>query len=746
MIRHATAILVAALLIGLPLFYGARRLDETHDNRVSVWLPHGHRQTRDFDWFTRSFGTDQVILVSWDGCRLDDPRLECFAAAVEADRRVGDSGRPWVGAVWTGQRVAERLMAPPANLSRRQVRGRLQGVLIGPDGESTCAVLVLNDVGNRHRGAALERLQTIAQRQCRIPAEHLHLGGDIVSARAIDVEGDRAIGRLLPTAVALSFLAAWVSLRSWRLSLIVFILAQYCAFGLKGVMFFTGGHMNLLVTLVPVLVYVLALSASIHISNYYRDAVRRHSGDSAPWIALRSGWRPCSISALTTSLGLASLLVSHIPAVRTFGTYGSLGVLLAFGALIILLPAALARFPEHARESALVSRHKLFDVWLPSAIFARRASIVAVFVVATVAVGLGALRIETSVSPLRFLPHYSRVVSDARWLEEHIGPLTHYEIVVGFPEDAPWSFGARMRIVREIQRDMHRFPQVKGSTSAATYAPPLGPIGKVSTVGRAQRTILDHRLAEHAEVFEREGCVAHDGGRQWWRVTLRLAGMDAIDLKEFRRQVSQRVEATLKRAGVDNRSDIALIQTGTAPLFFAAQRELLESLVLSFVAALVTITIVMMLATGSMIAGLIVMLPNVFPAAIVFGAMGWGHIVVDIGSMMTASVALGIAVDDTLHFLTWYERGWAETRSRVLALRQAFRTSAPAMLQTTAIAGLGMAVFAFSDFQPVARFGMLMSSLLVAALVGDLIFLPAILASPLGNYFGRRKTRGTATD
>ncbi len=742
MIRHATWILAVAALVGVPLFYGSRQLDQTHDNRVSVWLPHGHRETRDFDWFLDLFGTDQVVLVSWNGCRLDDPRLECLARHIESDRCLPGVDRPWAASVWTGQRVVERLTAEPAGLSQRQVTGRLQGVLIGPDGRSTCAMIMLSDAGNRHPAAVLRRIRAIAHEQCGIPVDALHLGGNIVSSRAIDVEGDLAIGRLLPAAIALSFLAAWCSLRSWRLSLIVFLLAQYCAFGLEGLIFFSGGKMNLLLTLVPVLVYVLALSTSVHISNYYRDAARRHSRHVAPWVAVRHGWRPCSISALTTALGLISLLVSHIPAVRAFGIYGAIGVLLAFALLIVLLPAALAKFPEHAHESSLAGRRKLFDVWLPASVSAFRTVMVAVFLLVTVLVGSGVARIETSVSPLRFLPAESRCVRDARWLENHIGPLAQYEILIGFPADSPWSFGARMRMIREVQRGMHHFPQVKGSTSAATFAPPLGPIGRVSTVDRARRTILDRRLAEQVALFEREGYVARDRDHQWWRVTLRLTGIDRMDLKQFKQQVHRQIDRVLSRAGVDRLASIRVVQTGTAPLFFAAQRELLESLVLSFLAALATITVVMMLATGNPVAGLVVMLPNVFPAAIVFGAMGWTHVIVDIGSMMTASVALGIAVDDTLHFLTWYERGLVETGSRLLALRRAFRISAPAMLQTTAIAGLGLAVFALSDFQPVARFGILMCSLLVAAIVGDLLFLPAILASPLGRYFGRRNGRG----
>jgi uncharacterized membrane protein YdfJ with MMPL/SSD domain len=112
---------------------------------------------------------------------------------------------------------------------------------------------------------------------------------------------------------------------------------------------------------------------------------------------------------------------------------------------------------------------------------------------------------------------------------------------------------------------------------------------------------------------------------------------------------------------------------------------------------------------------------------------------VDIGSMMTASVAMGVAVDDTIHFLNWYRNALAQGYRRKEAIKVAYSRVATAMTQTTLIGGLGLAAFALSTFTPTQRFGVLMLFLLAAALVGDLIFLPAILAGPLGKFFGKER-------
>ena len=202
-----------------------------------------------------------------------------------------------------------------------------------------------------------------------------------------------------------------------------------------------------------------------------------------------------------------------------------------------------------------------------------------------------------------------------------------------------------------------------------------------------------------------------------------------------------------KKAGED--VDIATIYTGIIPIVYKAQNQLLQSLITSIALAFVMIAIVMMILLrpwGSpfrptnllnLPGGALAMIPNVFPILVVFGALGHLGRKVDIGSMMTASVAMGVAVDDTIHFLNWYRQGLAKGLRRLGAIREAYERVATAMTQTTLIGGLGLSAFALSTFTPTQRFGVLMLFLLATALIGDLILLPALLASPLGRFFGR---------
>ncbi|QDU90796.1 MMPL family protein [Pirellulimonas nuda] len=235
-----------------------------------------------------------------------------------------------------------------------------------------------------------------------------------------------------------------------------------------------------------------------------------------------------------------------------------------------------------------------------------------------------------------------------------------------------------------------------------------------------------------------------------------LAGFDAVVALD--RPTLQAVDALLPEGvallppGLDSppagpqsvRADqpvIASIYSGIVPLVYKTQRELLISLFQSIGWATVLIACVMAVLLRSVRAGAVSMLPNVFPIILVFGAMGWLGVKVDIGIMMCASVALGVAVDDTLHFLTWFRRGVVEGLDRRAATLGAFERCGVAMCETTLIAGLGLAVFAVSTFTPTQQFGSLMIIILGAALVGDLLMLPAILCGPLGRCFAPNENR-----
>ena len=261
---------------------------------------------------------------------------------------------------------------------------------------------------------------------------------------------------------------------------------------------------------------------------------------------------------------------------------------------------------------------------------------------------------------------------------------------------------------------------------------------------------------QFAEAIKKFDCVVLVGDSEFFDVDfIKSQSSTFIDARNHKfdigrnGQVSQLTAMERKEKG--EAIDVATIYTGIIPIVYKSQRALLQSLIQSICLAFVMIAVVMMLllrnwrekfsAYNSLnfAGGMISMIPNVFPVVVVFGAMGLLKIKVDIGSMMTASVAMGVAVDDTIHYLNWYRKGLAMGLTRKSSIKMAYDRVATAMTQTTLIGGFGLAAFAFSTFTPTQRFGVLMLVLLAAALVGDLILLPALLASWFGKFFGAER-------
>jgi predicted RND superfamily exporter protein len=292
---------------------------------------------------------------------------------------------------------------------------------------------------------------------------------------------------------------------------------------------------------------------------------------------------------------------------------------------------------------------------------------------------------------------------------------------------------------------------ITGTLAARLEARELHTLNDITRYGEEESIAANLALIQGidqdqaAEVEEAIRRFETEHGNELWRVSARVDALSDLDYAVFVDDLMAVVEPVLdwKRdeLGFAKDEGIVAVYTGLVPLVYKTQHELLSGLFKSLTMAFILIALVMMFVLKNPGAGLLSMIPNVFPVVMIFGIMGWMGILVDVGSMMTASVALGVAVDDTMHYLTWFRQGLDEGLDREGAAMLAYRRCGTAMTQTTLIGGLGLAAFAFSTFTPTQRFGTLMLVLLFAALFGDLVFLPAILTGPLGRVFGGGKKR-----
>ena len=216
----------------------------------------------------------------------------------------------------------------------------------------------------------------------------------------------------------------------------------------------------------------------------------------------------------------------------------------------------------------------------------------------------------------------------------------------------------------------------------------------------ARRTVLDRSLEERVDDLVRGGYLAHDGGAQLWRISVRMFALRESDYGQSLEELRRAVDSALAKSKLADNGQVTATYTGLLPLIVESRRQLLSDLVSSFGSALVIISLVLAIAFRSVGFGLLALLPNVFPTLLVFGYLGWIGSHIDVGSMMTASIGLGIAVDDTVHYLTWFHRGVAEGKSPIEAIQMAYERCGAAMVRTTLIVSAGLFMFFFSPLLP----------------------------------------------
>jgi predicted RND superfamily exporter protein len=795
--RHSLVILFVTVFF-LPLSVaGAWRALQSNRNDVKDWLPSTYEETTEFKWFQQHFAGEEFILVSWDGCTLDDQRLRLLVQKLTTPAKPGllpneqqpeqptktflgfsfnwgvkkpDPSRSLFDEASTGPGIIETMTQPPLNLTRDEALHRLKGSLIGPNLSQTCALITLSNEGKRFPRQAINRVYEAATGECNIPRASIHMGGPPVDSVAIDMAGEKSLFRLAGVAGGIGLIISWWCLRSARLIVMVFTAGIYSAALSLAIVYYAGTPMNAILLTMPSLVYVAAISGAIHLSNYYRDTAVEDGLAGAPGRALIHAALPLGLATGTTAIGLLSLCYSELVPIQLFGLYSAIGVVASLLLLCLFLPAAFQLFPVKAGKPAAAEAAEHHDEallgpafsphwWKVADFVIERHGLVTLFGVVVLAVcGWGMTKMQTSVQLMRMFPPGAPILADYKWLEENLGELVPMEIVLRIhPETCKLNLLERMELVERVQKHVEEIPEVGSSLSAVTFSRKLpkpedyrnkagssglgSAFGKMVNGYKIARKRYNESLEEHRGEILKQDYLAEENGDELWRISARIGALKDVDFGEFVKDIKREVEPLLDEERAQGSPGISAVYTGLVPVIYKAQRSLLDGLLFGFVMDLVLVTIVMMIAVREWSAGIVLLLPSIFPVIVVFGLMGWMGIIVDTGTVMAPAVALGVTVDDVVHFMLMYRGGLKRGLGRRDSLMLAYKGCARAMYQSWGVIGLGLSAFAMSPFTPTQRFGYLMVTLLTSALVGNLIILPAVLAGPLGGLFGRRFQR-----
>jgi uncharacterized protein len=742
------------LLIGVFLLpvagLGVRQAIRSNANDVRDWVPSHYSETRDYRWFRQHFGNEDFIVASWPGCTLDDERLALLAKGLrERNELHVQHGEPTpFRRISTGSELVAQMTAEPVSLDRDRVISRLKGTIVGPDGQTTCAIVTLNDLAHGQLKPAVAEILAAAE-NIGLDENTVHLGGPPIVNAAIDRSSSQSLLRLAGLAAVVGLVIAWLCFRTLRLTAAVSTVAAYSSALSLAIVPLCGVPLNaILITMVP-LVYVAAMSGAIHLTNYYLDCIR--GGSASPVReAVRHAALPLGLATATTAVGLLSLWFSDLLPIRLFGLFSAVGVIVALALQLGLLPALLTVWPARLEVAESQAQNHddaiahLSPAWqrLIQFVVQRHAWCAGICLVALAVGTLGLLRVETSIQVMRLFSPDTPIIASYAWLEEHLGALVPLEVIVRFDQTNKEGMLQRLQLVRRLEESIQQSANVGGCLSAATFAPEV-PLGRNSLRGFMVNYMMNRRLTQARPRLIEAGYIVPASDEELWRISVRVAAGQDLDYGLFQQQLRAQVEPILASAKADGAAGVTATFTGAVPIIYKARRSLLNGLAYGFGTDVLLVVVAVVVLLRHWSNGLLMLLTSVFPMSICFGAMGWLGVVVDIGSVMTPCVALGVTIDDVIHFELWFRRGIERGLSAPAAVALAYGGCGRAMVQSWGVIGLGLSAFALSSFIPTFRFGALMIGLLTVGLIGNLFFLPALLTGPLGRLIGAHMPRRT---
>lgn len=713
---HKT-ILTSAIL-SLPLLAWLAIQARTNTDDHNNWIDKSSAEYATYQLFADRFGNGDDILVSWDGCTSDDERLE----------RVADDIRlkceSCIDGVVTGGEALQRLKASASRFSENSSRRRLRGSLFGDDLKTTCIVVTVNPHGRAHLADLIGRVEQTVTTVAGIEREQVHLAGKAVSDHALNAHTNRALWWGIPGAL-LAALVALLCIQDWRLtSGMVFVSALSGLASLAAVPLF-GVQVNGLLVLMPVLVFVLTLGCAVHmVRSLQRTTVSENVSDRIQ-SSLALSRTPVILSMTTTAIGIGSLAASPIQAVFQFGLFSAGSLLFALLLLLFLLPATWYCQGQSNRPAPTGSADPASRILL--GVF-RHPWLAIILMLALAAPAVrGISRFETDLNTHTLFAPETRFSVDHDWMEQHLYPLGRVDLMIGFPKKLRSNRFQQLQTIRKLSTAVRGDASYHSALSVANFV--RIPRSSSSLQRQLTEQLISSQIEYDYPQLHAEGMLFSDEQTDYWRVSVACR----IDEKNDERANADRMQELARMSLEDNPGEIDVVATGMGPLAASGQRRLFRDLVRGLGTALIVITLLIVVSLRSLRLGLLAIIPNVFPILIVFGYFGLFGRKLDIGAILTASVGLGIAIDDTVHFLHYYRLGLLQQSGvtnniqRSEAIRYAIRRCANPIITTTTIVLCGLAPFIFSSFLPVRHFSVCLILMMAVAAIADLVLLPALM-------------------
>jgi predicted RND superfamily exporter protein len=581
--------------------------------------------------------------------------------------------------------------------------------------------------------AVIEGLDRLIER-FDAPEFRLHLAGALVMTSRMNSMLTSDLGVLMPAALLLMCVILALLFRRVGGVLLPVMIVVLSLMATLGIMIVLGIPGSTAVQILPVFLLTVGICDAVHIlAIVYRLRMEGKSEEDSVALALGHSGFAVLMTSVTTAVGMASFLTAEMASVADLGLLAPIGIMVAFAYTMVLLPALIAIFPMPIPKTGQMATgvFPMEGALVAVGTFAARSPWRILFPTSLlIVIGiLGALQIQFSHDGLSWFPETDRLRTDFTAIDESLGGSISLEVVVDSGEPGglyePEMMAAIERVSWEIKNIAVEPIVVRKSLSI------------VDIVKETHQALGENRpemnripetraaIAQELLLFENSGSEDTedlvDTEFRKARISVRVPNVDALLFPPY----IAKVKAMLAHR-LGDRATFEI--TGLMMLLSEIFESMIRSLLRSYAFALIVITPLMMLLLGSLRRGLVSMVPNLIPVLAVLGVMGWLGIPLDMTTMMVGAMVIGIAVDDTIHFMHKFHRYFEESGDIEAAVRETMRTTGSALLFTSLVLAFGFAVFALSEMSNFRIFGLLSSLAALVAFLADILVAPALLS------------------
>jgi predicted RND superfamily exporter protein len=576
------------------------------------------------------------------------------------------------------------------------------------------------------------------------PEEFFYTGAAHVKQAAVELMR-RDLLRFTPIALLLVLVVLWFSFRTIRGVVLPVLTVGGALVWTLGIIVLAGKAITLGTFVLPPLLLVVGSSYAIHVmARYYEQVGAGAPPDQVVVRAFARVWLPLTISAFTTVIGFGSLMVNRITAIWDLGLFAVVGVVCLTITCLTFLPAALQLMPARLRSerSGKISPTLSENLRRLGARVSgsRRAILWTAAAFALVALA-GAWRIQVDSDFLYYFEPSSEVRRANEAINQKIVGSNPFYIVIDGGGPGALRHWEVLKLIKDLQGFLARQPGITSSISVVDFLEALESRSSGQAEGgdlvideqgnivpapapksfwedpKSLEPLLD-TMMKSPDTFK--SVITRDFGKASILVRTSLSGSRRIEqtLNLIRQYVAEHFPA-----------EIRVTLTGTLVLLTGTTSDIVAGQIKSLTLALGIIFLVMTAMFLSAKIGFFAIAPNVLPIMIFFGVMGWLGILLNLGTSLIAAIALGIAVDSTIHFMARLNLELRGETNQAAALVRTLQTVGVPIVYTTIALFLGFLTFALSGFVPIKNFGILAGVTMVTALGANLILLPALLAT-----------------